>query len=203
MIESIRGLVGAREGILRLAFGNDAAMVKMPEVLSSAGDKIEASVVGLVDKIPIDPALTTEGIFWFQDLTVPDPQLILPFVLSATIFANMIPKHYLTGAPKPPKVDLPLPQRVLGRLMKIFALAIGPLTLGMPSGLLLYWISSSSLSLVQAWGLDVWKPMPKSVKPCKPPVSTMVSQFKEKKVERPVRDNLKARLLANRGPSGR
>ena len=96
MIESIRGLVGAREGILRLAFGNDSALIKVPESVSAAGDRVENAVVGLVNKLPIDPALTTEGMLWFQDLTAPDPQLILPFMLSATIFANMIPKHYFT-----------------------------------------------------------------------------------------------------------
>ena len=200
MIESIRGLVGAKEGILRMAFGNDAAWLKAPEGLSQAGEKLEQAVVGLVDKIPLDPSLTTEGMLWFTDLTAPDPQLLLPFILSATIFANMIPKRSfnLTRAPSAsppgPKVELPLAQRVLRRLMMAFALAIGPLTLGMPSGLLLYWISSSSLGLLQSLGLDLLRPLPKSVSPCKPPVVSLAAQFKEKKTETPIRAHLMARL---------
>lgn len=199
MVESIRGLIGAKSGLLGMAMGKDA-IVQAPEAITNAGEAIEKAVAGSASSmITADPAMATEGMLWFNDLTAADPQLILPFMLSGVILANTLPKHILTGKPAPPPVPKSKLQQGLSNFTKIFALAIGPLTLSLPSGLLLYWISSSTFSLIQSLVLDVWKPLPKGVKPCKPPSNRLAEQIKVKKVESPVRDTLLARLRASRG----
>lgn len=45
------------------------------------------------NKLPLNPeataSLASEGVLWFQDLTLPDPYFILPVVLALTNFLNI------------------------------------------------------------------------------------------------------------------
>jgi len=149
-IETIRKMCGTRSGILGMIFGSAEQGKDIPEALDTSGVLKEMS-------------FATEGIFWFPDLLVPDPMLILPFMLSGTILLNLSS----SGLGKTPERVQGAFRRRLQNSLKIVALAIGPLTLQIPSGMLVYWISSSFFAYAQAMVLEKLMPI-KSVQPCKP-----------------------------------
>ncbi|RFU23902.1 hypothetical protein B7463_g12434, partial [Scytalidium lignicola] len=146
-IETIRKMCGTRTGLLGMI---------AERFSSDAGEKIPDIVGGV--SFGIEESFAAEGALWFQDLLVPDPQLILPFALSGVIFLNLGGR----GA------NQSRWQKRLTTSLKIVALAIGPLTLQIPSGMLLYWISSTSFAYIQARILDKVMPVKPPVVPCKP-----------------------------------
>ncbi|KAL9027428.1 MAG: hypothetical protein Q9196_004047 [Gyalolechia fulgens] len=131
---------------------------KMPpsEAVKVREDIVEAPAV------PIEPSLATEGALWFPDLLVPDPHLILPFILSATMFANI---SYQERTAKKTGLTPGAFQRRLGNAFKIVVLAVGPLTLAVPSAIHVYWISSSAFALASNIVLNWYSP---TVQPRKP-----------------------------------
>lgn len=147
-IETIRKMCGTRTGLLGMI---------AERFSSNAGDKIPDIVGGV--SFGMEESFATEGALWFQNLLVPDPQLILPFMLSGVIFLN------LSGTAR---VNQSRWQKRLTTSLKIVALAIGPLTLQIPSGMLLYWISSTSFAYIQARILDIVMPVKSPVVPCRP-----------------------------------
>jgi len=80
--------------------------------------------------------------------------------------------------------------------MKLFALAIGPMTLQIPSAMLLYWISSSGMAFVQGVLLDIFSPIGNPVAPCVPPVSKLMGNVKP---ETRVRDKVLTKLIEQNG----
>ena len=112
-----------------------------------------------------EPTLATEGAFWFPDLLVPDPMLILPFALTASLFGSIL---FYERRIRAIGVPLSVWQIRLQRIIKIVALAMGPMTLGMPSGILIYWISSSLCVLAQNVFLEWYIPSTVAIQPCKP-----------------------------------
>lgn len=112
--------------------------------------------------IPFEQSLATEGILWFPDLLVPDPLLILPFALSGAMFLNIYYMSILTKGATESKW-----QTRIQNIFKIMALAVGPLTLEVPSGILLYWISSSLCALGSNMALEAYLPRATSFKPPK------------------------------------
>jgi len=115
------------------------------------------SASAVVEKgIPIEQSFATEGALWFPDLLAADPQMVLPFMLSGAILLNLSNAEGNT-----------IWQKRLKRSLGIVGLALGPLTLQLPSAMLIYWISSSMLAYIQAAVLDRVMPI-KAVQPCKP-----------------------------------
>lgn len=141
-IEAVRAMCGAQSGLLGMVLRSD-----------NDADAISAGIVK-------EASFATEGALWFPDLLVPDPQLILPFMLSGAVLLN------LSSVKSGP--NQALWQKRVKRSMKVVALALGPLTLQLPSAMLIYWISSSLLALIQAKVLDWAMPLPTPVKPCDP-----------------------------------
>lgn len=80
--------------------------------------------------------------------------------------------------------------------MKAFALAIGPMTLQIPSAMLLYWISSSGLAFAQGVLLDIFSPIGNPVTPCVPPPSKLMGNAKP---ETRVRDKVLTKLIEQNG----
>ena len=114
----------------------------------------------------VEPSFATEGALWFSNLQQADPYLILPFILSATLFIRAQPgydsiriiferkmedrdKAYV-AASDVYDLDHPsnFPRRK--RMGELFALAAGPATLQFPSAMLLYWITHSVCELMTA-----------------------------------------------------
>jgi inner membrane protein COX18 len=143
-IEAVRAMCGAKAGLLGMILRSD--------------NTVDAA---FCTGIPTELTLATEGALWFPDLLVPDPQLILPFLLSGAVFLNLSNSRG-SGA------NQAVWQKRVQRSLKIVALALGPLTLQVPSAMLVYWISSSLLAYIQAVVLDKAMPIPPATKPCNP-----------------------------------
>lgn len=150
-------MCGAKAGLLGMVMRSD--------------NSVDALTWASVTK---DLSLATEGALWFPNLLEPDPMLILPFVLSGTVLLN------ITGTGSRANNENQKPwQKGFQRSLKIVALCMGPLTLQVPSAMLVYWISSSGLGYLQAVILDKVMPMPTPAKPCDPK-----ARFKARKEER-------------------
>lgn len=79
-----------------------------------------------------------EFIFWIQDLSTKDPYYVLPVIMGITM--------YLQQKLNPPPPD-PVQAKVLMMLPFIFTLFFA----FFPSGLVLYWVANSILSIAQQW----------------------------------------------------
>ena len=158
VIETIRKMSGVGEGLLGL-------LIKR---FKGGEDGGQDGIVGDgTDSVLFSTELTfaEEGALWFPDLLVPDPQLILPFMLSGILFSNLL--FHERVARKALSTTSKSQRRLRGAL-KIVALAIGPLTLQVPSAMLVYWISSSLFAFGQAVVQQWYMPTPKAITPCKP-----------------------------------
>ncbi|KAH8589942.1 60Kd inner membrane protein-domain-containing protein [Bisporella sp. PMI_857] len=144
-MEGIRAMCGAHVGLLGMIF------------------RVENKDAVLV---PLEPSLATEGMLWFPNLLLPDPMLILPFVLSGVMFLNIA----RGGLP----ANATVWQKRLDRTLKVVALAIGPVTLQVPSAMLVYWISSSSIAYLQGLIVDKSISLPRGVSPPKPYVPAKI-----------------------------
>jgi len=155
VMEALRNMSGARQGWFGMLSGsnNVAAGVENTEAVLTADGLISSSL------IPVESTFATEGALWFPDLLLPDPQLVLPFMLSGAILLNLF-------GHKP--VALGKWQTRLRRTMGLVALAIGPIMINVPSALLLYWVSSSMVAYGQAVLLETLMPVKKPVTPCEP-----------------------------------
>lgn len=160
VMEALRKMTGSREGILGMLPGvKDVVPVEgtnVDSVLTSDGLVAEAL------QIPVETSLVTEGMLWFPDLLVADPHLVLPFVLSGTIMLSLF-----GGLRKSGNAPLSKWQNRLRRGMGFGALLIGPIMLHVPSALLIYWISSSSMAFIQAMILEKVMPVKAPPSPCK------------------------------------
>ncbi|KAI4253212.1 MAG: hypothetical protein L6R42_007673 [Xanthoria sp. 1 TBL-2021] len=185
-IETIRRMSGAQQGLVGLlqksvtwsepddplfdhketksmpfgeqAFEEENLEVSPPYDDSMASEVLEPPVV------PIEPSFATEGALWFPDLLVPDPHLTLPFILSFTLLANITHVEWTARklGTKPTAF-----RRRLGNAFKIVAIAVGPLTLSMPSAIHVYWISSSVFALGYNALMNWYSPLVAGVQPCK------------------------------------
>ena len=157
VMDSIRRLCGVRSGLMTWTIDSVTSLWS-----DKQGEPLEQIAQPLNS---IEQSLSNEGALWFQNLLVPDPLLILPFVLSGTMFLTIY-----TGTKNVTTTTTPskLHRRYIN-IMKILALAVGPLTLQVPSAMLVYWISSFLLGMIQNTVFDKYKPrqlMP-LVEPCK------------------------------------
>ncbi|CAK9441576.1 uncharacterized protein LODBEIA_P54440 [Lodderomyces beijingensis] len=105
---------------------------------------------------PLDPSLSTEGILWFQDLTVADSLHVFPVILGVVSLCNVewtfktLEMARLTQRLKfrPTLTDA---VANFSRLSIVFMMAI---SVHAPAALTLYWLSSQFYSLVQNVVLD-------------------------------------------------
>ena len=179
VIETVRKMSGVGDGLLGLLMKR---FKESEDVSQIGGVRYEAIQDGAIPGeiipngafqnplestiISTEPAFATEGILWFPNLLLPDPQLILPFLLSGVLFTNIFfHESVARRASSSPPSNF---QKRLRNALKIVALAIGPLTLQVPSAMLVYWISSSLCALGQNVFLEWYMPHPKAVVPCKP-----------------------------------
>ncbi|OJD33580.1 mitochondrial inner membrane protein oxa1l-like [Diplodia corticola] len=173
MAETIRRMVGTRSGLWGLVFGSGSYQSEAPKTSDALG-KDDATIEGVADTLKgatpdtavvsdwIQPSLATEGMLWFPDLMAPDPLLILPFVVSGVTVCSLYVSSRAPGRRKQKPA-----WAVIRRIMMTIALAIGPLTLNMPAGILLYWTASTSFALMSNLYLDRFLPIRMPPKPCK------------------------------------
>ncbi|MBL1293816.1 MAG: membrane protein insertase YidC, partial [Thiotrichales bacterium] len=77
-------------------------------------------------------------IFWIKDMAIKDPYYVLPVLMGVTMWFQQ------RLNPKPPD---PMQAKILGALPYVFTLFFA----FFPSGLVLYWVSNSVLSIAQQW----------------------------------------------------
>ena len=121
----------------------------------------------------VEPSFAAEGALWFSNLQQADPYLILPFVLSATLFIRARHSYGSIRVIFEPKMEdrnrahatgseiqhLPKNSLRRQRIAEVFALAAGPATLQFPSAMLLYWITHSVCEILLAFLLQHWAPL--------------------------------------------
>ena len=157
-IETIRRMCGTHEGLLGLITkGFESSESKEANTDVSFSEQVS---------IPVELSMASEGALWFPDLLVPDPSLLLPAMLSVSLFANISYSDHLHDL-RSGGVRSKFGTR-LSRTFKLVALATFPLTLNLPSAMHLYWISSSVTAFLQGLFLNYLLPLPPRVTPCKP-----------------------------------
>ena len=157
-IETIRRMSGAHAGLIGLVMNASSS-----SDAKAATDTLQTVAEG--GGVPIETTFAIEGALWFPDLLVPDPFLILPFVLSASMLANI---YYQERQKLIRSTIVTTFSRRLTNALKLIALAVGPLTLNLPSAMLVYWISSAGTALAQSILMDRYRPLSPAVQPCKP-----------------------------------
>jgi inner membrane protein COX18 len=159
MAECMRSMLGMHRGILAMI---SSSIFGDPDATPATLDNLEKPVFHAEW---IEPSMTTEGLPWFQDLTVADPTLTLPFMVSGLMFANI----YFSGGKALASQQKPW-QRGLKRGLLGVALLIGPMTLGLPAGILYYWACSSATSFASNMLIDRIWPLQRPVLACKRPL---------------------------------
>jgi inner membrane protein COX18 len=159
MAEVIRQKCGAHDGLIGMAVA--AAKGEGTTMTNEAGELIAR----VTPTAWFEPSLATEGMLWFQDLLVPDPTGVLPFIASGIMFANI----YTTKNTVESDPSRRWPG-VLRRSLLFVALLIGPACQHLPAALMLYWSSSTaSVMLWNVW-LDRKYPAPRGYTACKRPL---------------------------------
>ncbi|KAI1135770.1 hypothetical protein F5Y05DRAFT_160012 [Hypoxylon sp. FL0543] len=188
-IDSIRRICGGPRGIIgSLILGRGDASSSQGAVEAATASTADANHLSAVDPstassvaeparhLP-DPSIAVEGCLWFPDLTVADPYNVLPFALSVVVVAKLLPKtraglQQLFGLKSDDGSTRVTPATEIRlRLRRSFILAssmIGPITVGLPAALHLYWLSSSATHWVTVKILSYFMPTePKGVERCK------------------------------------
>ncbi|CAG5182183.1 uncharacterized protein ALTATR162_LOCUS10033 [Alternaria atra] len=159
MAEVIRQKCGAHDGLIGMAAA--AINGERTTMTNDAGEIIRR----VTPTAWFEPSLATEGMLWFQDLLVPDPTGVLPFIASGIMFANI----YTTKNTVESDGSRRWPG-VIRRTLLFISLLIGPLCQQLPAAMMLYW--SSSTASVMLW--NVWLnrkyPAPRGYAACKRPL---------------------------------
>ena len=164
MMETMRRMTGTEDGMLSLT---GKSLIALKEKQKPGP--------GTMDEL-----IPTEGMLWFDDLTIPDPSLILPFALSGIMFVMFSSRRGTDDFHSAPGSTIEHAHQAFSwserkrRILKVGALVAGPATLMFPSAMLLYWISSSLAAVIvgslppirfiwvrKAPGEDKVKPKPK------------------------------------------
>ncbi|KAL2223323.1 putative mitochondrial export translocase Oxa2 [Thermoascus aurantiacus ATCC 26904] len=142
---------------LRAMCGNDQGLV--PYLLSLI-ERISATPENALH-VTVEPSLASEGALWFPDLLAGDPTGVLPAILCLSILLNI---RLGWKAPTFKEIsDLPdlefkkqVTLRLFRILIQIMAVNVGVASYvyGMPTGLMIYWITSSNVATLQTFLLD-------------------------------------------------
>ena len=80
----------------------------------------------------------TPWMFWITDLSIKDPFFILPIIMGATMFIQ----QRLNPTP---------PDPMQAKVMKLMPIIFTFFFLWFPAGLVLYWVTNNTLSILQQW----------------------------------------------------
>jgi len=118
--------------------------------------------------------LQGQGFFWISDLSFPDLKTgmswlspafggqhfgMLAAYISLPVFmivTQIILQKMSTPAPAPGQIKAGDQQRMMGQMMMFMPIMFGYITLGLPSGLTLYWSVSNILSIIQQYFITGW-----------------------------------------------
>lgn len=137
--------------------------------------------------IPVEDSFLAEGMLWFPNLQLPDPSLILPFMLCATLLtsASIFPVGVQKQSTAPPteagvvfRVESRFYDSGMSKIHKILALVAAPATLQLPSALTLYWICSGLCSMGSKALLIKLMPIKRENSPAKRRPASEKQQFR-------------------------
>lgn len=97
--------------------------------------------------IPVD-SMRTGGLLWFMDLTLPDQYYLLSLITSTTLWITI---EVGTDSVRLKDSNMMIMKYVL-RFMPVI---VFPVTMNFPSAILVYWVSSNMISLVQVGFLRI------------------------------------------------
>lgn len=152
-METIRRMTGTEDGML------DLAMKSLPSLTST-----QTPAPSTMDAwVPMEPSLASEGMLWFDDLMIPDPFYMLPWVVTGMLYIMFSTRRGTVGR-------CPLPggetqARSYNDWMKkkqnLGALAVAPATFMFPSAMLLYWFSSTLAAVAVGYLPYLWGMLPR------------------------------------------
>lgn len=87
----------------------------------------------------INPAILTDGMLWFKDLSSPDPYGILPIIAGGLSLLNIMTSSASRGNSS---------FRKISKYMKLMPLLTIPIWMTFPAAFNLYWIVSSFIQLI-------------------------------------------------------
>lgn len=87
-------------------------------------------------------SMRTGGLFWFTDLTVPDPYFLLPIITSATLYLTI---EIGTDSARLSAQNM----HVMKYVLRALPIVIFPFTMNFPGAILCYWACSNFISLGQ------------------------------------------------------
>ncbi|GBP27129.1 Mitochondrial inner membrane protein OXA1L [Eumeta japonica] len=93
-------------------------------------------------------SLSTGGLYWFADLTVPDQFFILPIITSATLWATI--ELGVDGG----RLDAQN-MKLMKYVLRALPVVMFPFTINFPGVILVYWCSSNFISLMQVGFLKI------------------------------------------------
>lgn len=118
---------------------------------------------GLREMSEIIPGMKTGGAFWFTDLSAADSTYILPVANALSFLVMLEISTNSTIASK---------QRdMLKNVMRVFSVALIPMTMSMPQAIFMYWSANSTFSILQTLALK-HPELKKRFKILDPPVDT-------------------------------
>ena len=136
---------------LKEKFGNDREAMQKATIELYRKEKINplGGCLPILIQIPVFIALywmLLEAVelrlapfgLWLQDLSSPDPYFVLPVLLGAAMYGQF------KFSPTPT-------EQIQIMVMKIMPIAFAAFSIIMPSGLVLYWIVNTLLSVLQQW----------------------------------------------------
>lgn len=180
--DALRRVTGVDGGLLSLLLPEKSYVVNDSSKTADAldvwtGQDVLAATQEVTDAVQpavltIQQSLASGGALWFPDLTAADPYALLPFMLSASFLHNVLPRDRkaIMSLLKPGQEDVPRtrPEKLRNVVQRSFILValLAPfITMNLPAGMLLYWVSSSALTAVNSLLIDYFQPAPTTPNP--------------------------------------
>lgn len=136
---------------LRERYGDDRQRMSQAMMEMYKKEKINplGGCLPMVVQIPVFIALywvllesvelrQAEFIFWINDLSTKDPYYVLPLIMGVTMFLQQ-------------KLNPPPPDPVQAKVLMLLPFIFTAFFAFFPSGLVLYWVANSILSIAQQW----------------------------------------------------
>lgn len=148
LMDSLRGMSGNNSGFIAWL----SSFIESPQDPASAAQSLH---------LTIEPTLANEGALWFPDLLAGDPTGVLPICLTASILGNVLigwkvsPWRQISLLPKT-EMYKQITFTGLRAFVIVLTCYIGftSFVQGMPTALMLYWITSTNVATLQTWILD-------------------------------------------------
>uniref|UniRef100_A0A8C6VIF5 Membrane insertase YidC/Oxa/ALB C-terminal domain-containing protein n=1 Tax=Naja naja TaxID=35670 RepID=A0A8C6VIF5_NAJNA len=87
------------------------------------------------------PSMQTGGLWWFMDLTTPDPYYILPVMASVTMW--IVTEIGMQAGPPNPNLDL------MKKVFRVMPVVFLPFIISFPTAIFTYWLTSNLFSIMQ------------------------------------------------------